>query len=174
MSRKIWVPVAVALLVAMFVGPGGVTATEPRLTTASIMIPASAFHPTSDDVDYKNEAYLKANSATGVNGYFQAPLVFPVPVVNIKRITLYAYDRISNGQACLQLRRSRPPLHETLTAGQVCTGSTSSGAVTVFTTDISPRRVDTANAAAYLWVSVTGTGATDDVAVRGVRVTYSY
>ena len=54
MSRRLWFPVPVALLVAVLVGPTGVTAVEPRVTTTSIMIPAAAFIPNTDDYDYAN------------------------------------------------------------------------------------------------------------------------
>ena len=142
-------------------------AAEPRLTTASIMIPAAAFIPTTDDWDYSNNGY-GVDLASG-SGNFTAPLSFPVPVVNIKKITLYAYDNdVANvvlrhlvpGQAGRRIGRR---------AGQVCTldGSAPQYAST---TVISPRRVTTAFQGAYLWVGISG----PDLWLYGVKVKYSY
>jgi len=165
--RRLWVPVLVGLLVAVLLGPAGVTATEPRVTTASIMIPASAFSPTMDDLDYENRGFrLQVTSASGA---FFAPLSFPVPVVNIKKITLYAYDNDGLKEVCVTLYRARPADAAEDTTGQVCTldGSAPQYASTTL---ISPRRVTTASQGAYLWVSIGGPG----LWLYGVKVNYSY
>jgi hypothetical protein len=166
-TRRLWVPLLVAALVAALVGPAAVTAAEPRITTQSIMIPASAFIPTTDDWDFGNSGYgLYVASGTG---NFVAPLSFPVPVVNIKKITLYAFDNDASSSVCLSLYRAMPAVASEDYAGQVCTTEASAPQY-ASTTVISPRRVNTAVQAAYLWVEISGPG----LWLYGVKVTFSY
>ncbi|MFH1331185.1 MAG: hypothetical protein ABIJ48_11105 [Actinomycetota bacterium] len=90
-GQKRWIPVLVALLVAVLLSTGGgemaVAAADPRVTVGTIMIPAVAFVPTSDNWSYTNYGhFLWANSSSS----FIAPLSFPVPGVSVGRITLHA------------------------------------------------------------------------------------
>ena len=168
-TRRLWVPLLMGLLVAgmLGVGGGGAVAAEPRLTTVSVMIPAAAFFPTLDDWDYGNSGF--GLYVTSGSGNFIAPLTFPVPVVNIKKITLYAYDNDGLKEVCVTLYRARPADAAEDTTGQVCTldGSAPQYASTTL---ISPRRVTTASQGAYLWVSIGGPG----LWLYGVKVNYSY
>jgi hypothetical protein len=166
MSR-VWIPVLVGLLVAVLLGPAGVTAVEPRTVTASIMVPAAAFIPTSDNVDYSNASALDLDTGTGG---FTALLSFPVAEVNIKRITLYAHDENSAARVCVSLRRSRPADGLAPEVGRVCTVDSADLPQSAFTTAISPRQVDTAFHGPFLWVSLSGPG----VWFYGVKITYSY
>lgn len=168
-SRRLWVPLLAGLLVAGMLGVagGGAAAVEPRATTASIMIPAAAFIPASDDSDYINNGrvlFLGAGTAT-----FTAPVSFPAPVVSIKRITLYAYDNDA-GQVCASLYRSRPLEATEDYAGGICTGNSAAEPQTVYTTAINPKQVNTTLHGPYLWVTLF------DPTVRffAVKVTYSY
>jgi hypothetical protein len=169
-TSRLWIPVLVGLLVAGMLGidGGGAVAAEPRSTTASIMIPAAAFIPTMDDWDYGNNGFgLQVTSASGI---FVAPLSFPVPVVNIKKITLYAYDNDPSSLLCVTLYRARPAdADRDLTGGSVCT-SDASAPQYASTTAISPRRVTTAFQGAYLWVTLYS----PTVTLYGVKVNYSY
>jgi hypothetical protein len=151
------------------VGGGGAVAAEPRVTTASIMIPASAFIPNRDDCDYDNSGdSLQVTSGTCG---FIAPLSFPVPVVDIKRITLYAYDNDKSSQVCVKLYRARPvDGSQDSTGGSLCTSDVYTAPQVLYKTAINPRRVNTASQGAYLWVYLTG----PTVALYGVKVTYSY
>jgi len=74
--RKLLVPVLVGLLVAGVSGVGGdgAVAAEPRVTTRSIMIPAAAFIPTTDDPDYYN---LGIDLHVHNEGVFYAPDLSP-------------------------------------------------------------------------------------------------
>ena len=165
--RRLWVPVLAALLVALLVGPGVVTAAEPRATGGKIMIPAAAFIPTSDNWDYANNGST-LYTISGSGG-FTAPLVFPVPVVKIKKIILYAYDNSGAGQVCATLYRSSPPIANELSLGSVCTSDSTARPQAPSTTAISPRQVNTAVTAPYLWINIdSGTQ------VYGVSVLYSY
>ena len=167
MTRKLWVPALVGLLVAALVGPTVVTAAEPRLTTKTIMVPAAAFIPTTDNSDYGNEGLaLWVGSSYG---NFTAPLSFPVPVVNIKKITLYALDDNAGAGICATLYRARPADASDDSAGQVCT-TNASAPQSPYTTTISPRRVNTGLQGPYLWVNISG----PSVWLYGVKVTYSY
>lgn len=164
-SRRLWVPALAGLLVAVLLGPAGATAVEPRTVTASIMIPAAAFMPTRDDSGYFNAgSYLTG----GADGTFLAPLSFPVPVVNIKRITLYAWDN-GLGSVCAQLHRSRPAAGTKDYAGFVCTVDSTTDPQTVYTTAINPSQVNTAFHGPYLAVTFFG-----PVKLYGVKVNYSY
>ena len=165
-TRRLRVPLLVALLVAMLVGPGVVTAAEPRATGGKVMIPAAAFSPTNDNWDYYNNGYA-LNTVSGY-GEFTAPLVFPVPVVKIKKIILYAYDNDA-GQVCATVYRASPPTAIELWLGQACTTDSTANPQVVSTTAISPRQVNTAVTGPYLWVT-TNPG----MQFYGVSVLYSY
>lgn len=165
--RRLWVPVLAALLVAMLIGPGVVTAAESRATTGKIMIPAASFIPTTGYWDYTNNgSVLYMNSGSGT---FTAPLVFPVPEVNIRKIILYAYDNTGAGALCVILYRASAPTGGKLTLGQDCTTDSRANPQVISTTAISPRRVNTALVGPYLWVSIP-----DGTAFYGVSVLYSY
>jgi hypothetical protein len=167
--RRLWVPLLVSLLVAgvLSVGGGAATAAEPRLTTASIMIPAAAFIPTYNSDYFSLGLYLAVASGSGS---FTAPLSFPVQVVNIKKITAYAYDDSSGASVCVSLYRARPMDASEDYAAQVCTADGTAVPQYAATTVISPRRVNTAFHAPYLWVVISG----PDVKLYGVKVNYSY
>jgi len=161
---------ALLVTVALSVpGDGGqAAAVEPRTVTASLMIPAAALVPIVDSYDYTNNGYdLKVDSD---HGYFTAPVFFPVPVVNIRRITLYAWDNNGAAQICIWLYRARPAAGGGDSQGSVCTGNSAANPQAPYTTAISSRRVNTASQAAYLWVRITAPG----VALYGLKVTYSY
>ncbi len=159
----------VALLIAVLLGSVGgvVTAAEPRLITASIMVPAGAFIPVRTTDAYQNAGTLLWTDA---GGDFLAPITFPVPIVNIRRITLYSLDTGSAGEVCVGLYRTRPRQgsEETAAFGLCSTDSLNDPGVG-YTTEIAPRRVNTATQSAMLSVSMFG-----EVGLRGVKVTYTY
>lgn len=169
-TKRLWVPVLAGLLVAglLGVGGGGAVAAEPRTVTASIMIPTAAFIPAYDGIDYSNWGPHITVGSTG--GAFAAPLSFPVPVVTIRRITLYAYDNDPAANVCASLLRSRPAAGVEDNAGGVCTVNSPDDPQTVYTTAMNPRQVNTAFHSPYLWVSLSGPG----VWIYGVKITYTY
>jgi len=169
-SRRLWVPVLAALLVAVVLGSGGgaVAAVEPRVTTASIMIPGAAFTPMDADQEYSIGVSGVMGGATGTTTLF-APLWFPVAVVNIKKITLYAYDGSTTADLWLWLNRAHPSgVTSTEPLGQVGTAG-SIGTQVVSTTVISPRQTNTANYALMLRVEIR-----PNTRLSGVKITYSY
>ena len=168
-TRRLWFPLLAGLLVAGVLGVGGVgaAALEPRTVTASIMVPAAAFNPNTDDWDYINQGFnIAMNDGSG---NFTAPLSFPVGVVNIKRITLYAYDSGAE-KVCATLYRSRPPAGDEGLTGTVCTADSAADPQTAYTTAISPRQVNTAFHGPYLRVYLSS----PSVYFYGVKITYSY
>jgi hypothetical protein len=168
--RRLWVPVLVGLLVAVFLGPAGVTAVEPRTVTASIMIPAAAFTPTVDEADYLNGlSYLGVNNS---GYYYFAPLSFAAPEVNVRRITLYAYDNDSlpSHEVCVWLYRTNPTTAAAAFQGSACTSDGTLDPQVVYTTDIGPRTVNTAVHGSFLRIGISA-GAER---LYGVKVTYSY
>jgi len=169
-TRQLWVPVLAGLLVAGLLGVAGtgVAAVEPRTVTASIMVPAAAFIPTTDLSKYASNG---RETTVGIGGgSFFAPLSFPVPVVNIKKITLYAFVNTPSDIICATLSRSRPSAGTTDWVGGVCAVDNTADPQTVYTTAISPRKVNTALHGSYLWVELSGPG----VKFYGVKVNYSY
>jgi len=166
-TKRLGVPLLVTLLVALplSVGAGGAAAEAPRATTGSIMIPAAAFTPSSNDWEYDNSG-LDLITSTG--GNFLAPLSFPVPVVNIRRIILYALDN-TGAAVCLTLYRSSPATDHEVLASWTCTTDSTDDPQVVSTTAINPKAVNTAVQAPYLWVNL-GPGH----ALYGVKVIYSY
>ena len=170
LTRKFTTPLLAGLLVAALLGMsrGGdsaIAAPQAR-TGGKIMIPAAAFIPTTDNWDYANNGSTLYTISSG--GGFTAPLVFPVPVVKIKKIILYAYDN-STGEVCATLYRSSPPIANELWLGNVCTTDSTANPQVVSTTAISPRQVNTAVTGPYLWVSIG-----DGTNLYGVSVLYSY
>ena len=167
-TRTLWMPTLAAALVAVLLGTeqAATSAVEPRLTTESIMIPAGAFIPTENSDYFNYGEYLAVASGSSA---FTTPLSFPVAIVNIKRITLYAYDNTATASACVWLYRSRPVDGTEDDAGQVCTTDNALRQA-VYTTTIDPRRANTALQGPYLWVTVSG----PDVKLYGVKINYSY
>jgi len=168
-TKRLWVPLLVALLVAVLLGPGVVAGAEPRATvTRSIMIPGAAFTPIDDQQDYSVGVSGVMGGAMGTTTLF-APLWFPVTVVNIKKITLYAYDGSATGDLWLWLNRAYPPGVTSMEPlGQVGTAG-SIGTQVVSTTVISPRQTNTANYALMLHVEIR-----PSTRLNGVKITYSY
>jgi hypothetical protein len=169
-TNRIWIPVLVGSLVAVLLGPtggGAAAAAEPRVTTTSIMIPAAAFIPTYNSDYFSMGSYLSMASGSGS---FTVPLSFPVPIVNIKKITVYAYDNTGAASVCVSLYRARPTGASEDFAGEVCTADSAAVPQAVYTTTIYPSRVNTAFHAPYLWVVISG----PDVKLYGVKVNYSY
>jgi hypothetical protein len=168
--NRLWIPVLVGSLVAALLGPTGgsaATAAEPRLTTASIMIPAAAFIPTYNSDYFSMGSYLSVASGSGS---FTVPLSFPVPVVNIKKITLYAYDSTGTADVCVSLYRARPMDASEDYAAEVCTADNDLNPQVIYTTNILIRRMNTAFHAPYLWLVISGPG----VKLYGVKINYSY
>ena len=171
-SRMLSTAVLLALLVTVLLslpGDGGqAVAVEPRVATAKIMIPAAAFIPGASWMSYTGGEFLMTPDTAS----FFAPLAFPVPVVNIKSITVYARDMQPDDSVCVYLYRSSP-IHGrdgVKFQGQACT--TDSGADPQAVTNlrrIYPSLVNTAVHGSYLWASVTGGSF-----LYGVQVTFTY
>ena len=168
-SKSLWVPVLVGCLVAVLLGPagGGAGAVEPRTVTASIMISDAAFSTNNDVFDYAKGSAIQALSGSP---NFAAPLSFPVPVVSIRKITLYAYDSDPGKNVCVRLYRSRPADGTANHLGVVCTVDTTADPQTAYTTEISPRQVNTAFHGPMLMLYLSAPG----VKFYGVKITYTY
>ena len=167
--KRLWAPVLVALLVAALLGPasGAVTAVEPRLVTANLLVPAGAFVPVRTTDGYQNAGTLLW---TDTGGDFLTEVTFPVPIVTIKRITLYSLDTDAGGEACVALFRTRPTQgsEDTAAFGLCSTDNPGDpGVASMAVADF--RRVDTASQGAILQLFLSGA-----VGVRGVKVTYTY
>jgi len=171
-TRILSTALLLALLVAVLLslpGEGGQAgAVEPRVATGKIMIPAAAFIPAASWMSYTGGAFLMTPDTAS----FFAPLAFPVPVVNIQGITVYATDLQPDDSVCVYLYRSSP-IHgrEGIRfQGQACTADSSADPQAVSNLRrISPTLVNTAVHGSYLWASVTGGSF-----MYGVQVTYSY
>ena len=167
-TQRLWVPVVVGLLVAVLLGPAGadgaLAAVEPR-TVASIMIPAVAFIPSSDGVDYSVGTFLQVSSA----GSFFAPVSFPVSDVDIRRITIYADENNTQWSTCAYMHRANPAGAVVAMLGGVCTEDSAADPQVRSTTALGPRSVNTAIHGPHVLVAV-GPG----TRLYGVKVTYSY
>ena len=168
-TQRLWVPVVVGLLVAVLLGPAGadgaLAAAEPRVTVASIMIPAAVFIPFSDYVQYQYGTFLQAPSG----GSFSAPVSFPVAEVDIRRITIYAYENSISWSTCAWMYRANPAVPVAAGLGAVCTQDSSADPQVRSSTAISPRHVDTAVHGPYVMVALA-----PGTRLYGVKVTYSY
>jgi len=130
------------------------------------MVPAAAFIPTSPTTSFYNSG-VGISSGPGTANLF-APVSFPVPVVNIKKITVYAYDN-SASQLCVSILRTRPADAGEDLQAFLCTENGSAPQY-MATTDIAFRRVATANQGVYLALGFYGSGVT----LYGVKINYSY
>ena len=164
-----------ALLLALLVtvalsvpGDGGqAAAVEPRTVTASLMIPAAAFTPTNSNFGY---AFTNRELvATGGFAYFVAPLTFPVPVVDIQRLTLYAFDNGAGASVAVDLYRTEPAGATFRYTGGVFTADSPNDPQVVSSTAFNPRRVNTALHGAYLRLYLV-----PGLMFYGVKVQYSY
>jgi hypothetical protein len=168
-TRRLWVPLLAALLVAALVGPSAVTAAEPRDSVGTMTIPAAAFSPTRDDWDFSNAGdALWLDS--GTTAAFTAPLFFPVPEVTIRKITLYAYDN-SGADFCVGIYRTIPAAGSEQAMATAC--STGAGdSVRAFTeTTFSYRRI-TGAYGPYLYLSLMPDYG--QYRLYGVKITYTY
>ena len=171
LSKRLWAVLLTAVLVAgLLVGFGDgddAVAKEPRATWRRVMVPAAALIPTTPDWDYINHGnYITMTSGSG---QFAVPLSFPVPVVNIRKITLIAADNTASASVCVALYRAQPLSADEEEMGTVCTYNRAAIPQTVSRTALLHRRVNTANHGPYLWVNF-GKGVT----FYGVQVTYSH
>lgn len=172
--KRLWVPVLVALLVALLLGVPGATgqegvAADSRVTVRNLMIPAAAFIPTTNTGQWHNNGYF-VESAGGI-AVFTAPVTFPVQTVSIKKITLYALDNDYLWDAWVSLCRAFPPGSSEVEMGSVSTSGNSATDPWVFsTTAISPRQVNTGSYGAYLWIGLDGPG----LRIYGIQIQYSY
>ena len=168
-TRRLWVPILVALLVATLIGPGLTAGAEPRaVVTAAVAIPAGAAVPYSDDMDYYNHgdwAYLPSGSGT-----FVVPLSFPAQMVTIRRVTAYVADGDAGYDVTMTLARTNPLLETTQTLATVSTtGSSPEDPQTITTTEIAPRTVNTANYSLCLKIAMGG-----NTRLYGLKIVYSY
>jgi hypothetical protein len=167
MSRihRLSIPIVLAALVAVLVGPSMATAATE--VTERVMIPAAAFVPVSDNYDYSNAGY-SLSMASG-SGTFAAPLTLPAQKVRMNRITLYAYDDGVPSDVCATLYRAEPAEATETYQAQVCTSDSGALPQKVSTGTSFPRFVNTGMQTPYLWVGISGSGA-----FYGVAVTYTY
>jgi hypothetical protein len=169
--KRLWVPVLVALLVAVLVSPAGVTAAEPRTTVRTVTIPAAAFTPVDDDVGYENLGYQMTVVGPSVAESFIAPLYFEAPVVRIKKIVLFAYDN-GGGNVCVYLSRSTPNDGYRQDLGEVCSTGASTGVRTFAQQTFSSRRI-TSYHGPYLELYIPGVYSSG-YQFYAVRIVYSY
>jgi len=172
-TRRLWVGGLVGLLAgAMLAVPGtdqrAGAVPAPPATIGRIMIPAAAFGPVRDGYDYDIANYGSYLESQG-SASFVAPVYFPVPVVNVERVTLYARAYGRDDEVCAFTFRDSPTTGRAAWAASVCARGASSGLQTVSTTDIDPGRVNGGLHGLHLWVVMT-----DGAELYGVKVSYSY
>jgi hypothetical protein len=155
------------LLAAILVGVSGATSrAEPQTVTGTIMIPAAAFGP----VDGQNTWSSPDDNRLMGTGAFRAPAEFPVPLVSVRRITLYAGDGSAVMNVCAHLFRSAPATGAFVETGFTCTVYPAPGDPQAsFSTDISPRRVDTRLHGSFVLVNLY-----PNLSLYGVQITYAY
>jgi hypothetical protein len=172
--KRLWVPVLVALLVAVLVGPVGVTAAEPRATYRTVTIPAAAFTPQDDDLakeGYENLGYQMTVMPPATNGYFIAPLSFDVSEVTIRKMVLFAYDN-GGGSVCVYLSRSTPANGYRQDMGDVCSTGAATGVRSFEEKAFTIRRITNWHGP-YLELYIPGVYSSG-YQFYGVRITYSY
>jgi len=162
-----------AVVVAVLVGPlGGGEAgagAEPRATTRTVTIPASAFNPASDDVAFRRGASFLETTAG--DGTFLAPVYFDAPDVRVIKVVFFAID---SGIAfpIFEVYRTQLAVPQNVLCGEGATQGSSDTMQVVTVRDLEPRRVTGAygmTLSVYLPAPYT-----DGYQFLGAKVTYSY
>lgn len=167
-------PLVTALLAVAIIGPWSwrgaeVTAAEPRATTRTVTIPASAFNPTSDIVPYSRGAG-RVETRSG-SGAFLAPVFFEAPVVSIRKVVFYVIDA-GPGSIQMELIRTQPAEEKTVSLGSVLSAGSSFSMQVITLSNLAERRISGAYGAT-LSVYLPGPY-TDGYRLLGAKVTYSY
>jgi hypothetical protein len=171
MTRRLWIPLLVTLLVAVLVGPSMVAAVEPRATiTRVVTIPPGSFHVTDDDTSWDNAGFELSVKGPSTQGWFTAPLFFEAEDVTIKQMTLYAYDN-GAGTVCLTMYRVTPSTADEEQMGQACSSGATTGIRTFNATW--DRRSIRGAFGPYLWLTLPGVY-TSGYGFYGVKITYTY
>jgi len=163
---------AITLAAALDGGEPALAAAEPRaIVTRTITIPAAAFDPTSDAVEYLNEGpalFVDAGSGT-----FRAIFGFEAPEIVVRKLVLYATDD-GAGEICVYLNRSTPADGGGQIMGQLCTTGDEAGVrtFTLSAADFDYRRL-TGAYGPYLRLTMPGTLA-DGYLFYDLKVTYTY
>jgi len=167
-------PLVAALLAVAMIGPlswrgAEVTAAEPRATTRTVTIPASAFNPMSDIIPYsRGVGCLETRSGSGA---FLAPVFFEAPVVSIRKVVFYVIDA-GPGSIQMELIRTQPAEQKTISLGSVLSSGSSFSMQVITLSELSARRVSGAYGATlsvYLPAP-----SRDGYLFLGAKVTYSY
>ena len=167
-TRKLWIPVLAALLVMALVGPGMVGAVEPR-ATHTITIPAGAFIPHVDGIDYTNQGYGLWTMTD--SGTFTAPVPLPEGVVTVTKMTLFVEDN-GGDDVSATLYRTTPGTGGEDNMGMVQSSGASSDPRYFSTTTFGPAQINNMWYGPYLWVYLPGSS-TDGYRFYGVRITYT-
>ncbi|MCU0280940.1 MAG: hypothetical protein MUE66_03735 [Acidimicrobiia bacterium] len=175
-SRRLWVPLLVAMLAAALVGPGMVAGAEPRTTvTVTVVVPAAAFTPASDDLEYRKTAgHLALNTQSfWYEPNFYAPVYFEASTVTIKKVTFYATDDCGDSWCELEfsLWRVNPTTNVAEEMGSMRTRGRTRDIREFVLSDLSPRKITGA------WGAVLGLqlySILDGASFKGAKVTYSY
>jgi hypothetical protein len=148
-----------------------VAGAEPRATVSvTVVVPAAAFRPTNDSVDYSGGGDELATDSG--SGSFVAPVYFQAPSVTIKKVTFYAVDA-GSGNLILGLYRTQPAVeHSTIQLGEVYTTGSSWTMQAVTLSELGERRI-TGAYGAVLAVYLPGTYP-NGYKFLGAKVTYTY
>jgi hypothetical protein len=148
---------AAALILAAAIWPAGTgpqaAETPAPRTVHTLIVPASAFNPTEDGIDFNKGTLLTVNS--GGFGKFHTQVVFPYPAVTIKRVTFYAEDDGGGGFRVTLSRNTVATIGGSV-IGQVLSDGTASAFRAFATTDIGPRTINSAYHTADLTLQAPG------------------
>jgi len=165
--RRAKTPVLVGLLAAVLVGVSGATSrAEPRTVTGTIMIPQRLSCRWTVTTPGRHRTTTDSWGWERSGRRFE----FPVPLVSVRRITLYAGDGSAVMNVCAHLYRSAPATGAFVETGFTCTVYPAPGDPQAsFSTDISPRRVDTRLHGSFVLVDLY-----PSLSLYGVQITYAY
>jgi len=173
--KRLWVPLAAALVGALtavtlagLLGARQTALAEPRaLVSRTIMVPAGAFNPADDGIQFVNTGDALTVNYPG-SGMFHAPLFFEAKSVTIKKLTLYAWDNEDGHGTCVLLYRTSPTAGSEI-MGQVCSTGAAQGTREFTESDLAIRTIN-GGYAPFLRLHV-GTGS---LHFYMVKITYSY
>lgn len=138
-TRASVLALSVAVIAAMMIGTltGGNEAGA--ATQHTLRIPASAFRPVTDAIDYSSGVQgLQYQGAT--NGSFEAPVLLEGNTATILSIKLHYRDN-GSGQVCMEMVRTKLTTGATKTMSSLCTRNATYAVRTRMDTTIDPNKV---------------------------------
>jgi hypothetical protein len=157
-AKKLWIPVLLGvLLITLMVGVAGAGENNRSSgalgPTAYITVPAAAFSPSQDEVEWYNYGQWIRNDSLSDYRFYAGPIVFPhAGKVQITQIVLVAYDNNSGttAEACATLYRSKFLTGAEESMASICSTGSDPSVRRFATPNISPNEINPKYTSCYV------------------------